>query len=78
MTKFQQNITQYIKKIKNMANSQEKIDRNQYKEGQKIHLLQKDFRSTVLNLLKVLTQTMDKEVRETRSTMHKQQKTQKQ
>ena len=38
MTKFQQNITQYIKKLKSMANSQEKIDRNYYKEGQKIHI----------------------------------------
>ena len=72
MTKFQQNSTQYIKKLKNMANSQEKIDRNYYKEGQKIYLLQKDFRSTVLNLLKPLTQIMGKEVRETRSTKHKQ------
>ena len=27
MTKFQQNITQYIKKQKNMANSQEKNDK---------------------------------------------------
>ena len=72
MTKFQQNSTQYIKKLKNMANSQEKIDRNYYKEGHKIYLLQKDFRSTVLNLLKPLTQIMGKEVRETRSTKHKQ------
>ena len=72
MTTFQQNSTQYIKKLKNMANSQEKIDRNYYKEGQKIYLLQKDFRSTVLNLLKPLTQIMGKEVRETRSTKHKQ------
>ena len=45
---------------------------NYYKEGQKIYLLQKDFRSTALNLLKPLTQIMGKEVRETRSTMHKQ------
>ena len=72
MTTFQQNSTQYIKKLKNMANSQEKIDRSYYKEGQKIYLLQKDFRSTVLNLLKPLTQIMGKEVRETRSTKHKQ------
>lgn len=72
MTTFQQNSTQYTKKLKNMANSQEKIDRNYYKEGQKIYLLQKDFRSTVLNLLKPLTQIMGKEVRETRSTKHKQ------
>ena len=71
MTKFQQNITQYIKKLKNMANSQEKTDRNYYKEGQKIHLLKKDFRSTVLNLLKALTQIMGKDVKETRSTRHK-------
>ena len=60
-----------------MANSQEKMDRNYYKEGQKIHLLKKDFRSTVLNLLKALTQIMGKDVKETRSTMHKQQKMQK-
>jgi len=72
MTKFQQTITQYIKKLKNMANSQEKTDRNYYKEGQKIYLLKKDFRSTVLNLLKALTQIMGKDVKETRSTMHKQ------
>lgn len=60
-----------------MANSQEKTDRNYCKEGQKIHLLKKDFRSTVLNLLKALTQIMGKDVKETRSTMHKQQKMQK-
>lgn len=60
-----------------MANSQEKTDRNYYKEGQKIYLLKKDFRSTVLNLLKALTQIMGKDVKETRSTMHKQQKMQK-
>ena len=53
------------------------MDRNYYKEGQKIHLLKKDFRSTVLNVLKALTQIMGKDVKETRSTMHKQQKMQK-
>ena len=48
------------------------MDRNYYKEGQKIHLLKKDFRSTVLNVLKALTQIMGKDVKETMSKIHKQ------
>ena len=76
MTKFQQNITQYIKKLKSMANSQEKVDRNYYKEGQKIHI-RKRLQINCLKSAQALTQIMCKDVKETRSTMHKQQKMQK-
>lgn len=49
-----------------------KIDRNLREEAQMLNLLNKEFKFIILNMLKELKKTMDKELKEVMKTMYEQ------
>lgn len=57
-----------------MAHSQDKtiLPETVPKEAQILDLLHEDFKSTILNMLKELKETIDEELKETRRTKYKQ------
>lgn len=72
---WQENCKAYKKKKKKGKYDSlqgKKIDWTHYEEAQMLNLVDKDFKFIILNMLKELKKTMDKELKEIRKTMYEQ------